>query len=149
VGTPGEHLGRLGVPLDHPPRALRHDDGAGHLAPVPLDPLVNVSRRSSATSRRSRTRCADTPPTLVSWRPLGDPAADGEMSPGRWFVTLRVEATADPPTIEDIPITAGSPATSVVADDGWVCGVPMTSGLRHGTNRSPPLRSSGHNCAMA
>jgi hypothetical protein len=29
------------------------------------------------------------------------------MSPGRWFVTLRVEATADPPTIEGMPMTAG------------------------------------------
>jgi len=41
------------------------------------------------------------------------------MSPGRWFVTLRVEATADPPTIEGMPMTAGWPAASVVADDGW------------------------------
>jgi hypothetical protein len=35
-------------------------------------------RRSSARSLRSRTHCAVTPPTLVSWRPLGDPVADGE-----------------------------------------------------------------------
>jgi hypothetical protein len=41
---------------------------------------------------------------------------------------LRVEAIADPPTIEGMPMTAGWSAASVVADDGWVCGVPVTGG---------------------
>jgi hypothetical protein len=71
------------------------------------------------------------------------------MSPGRWFVTLRVEATADPPTIEGMPMTAGWPAASVVADDGWCARAYDGRGFDTGRTDRRRYARVGAPCGMA